>query len=82
MCPSLHTPDTLEIFVELTKLFKAVVGVTCIIRAVGPGTGELLPLPTPDFDRLLNPISTRGAYYAHHITTNLDLRKMLRFFFN
>ena len=31
---SLHTPDTLEIFVELTKLFKAVVGVTCILNSV------------------------------------------------
>ena len=26
---------------------------------------------SPDFDRLVNPISTRGTDYAHHITKNL-----------
>ena len=33
---SLHTPDTLEIFVELAKFYKAVVGVTCIQNSVSP----------------------------------------------
>ena len=34
----------------------------------GEGQGGQLP-PPPDFGRSVNPISTRGADYAHHSTT-------------
>ena len=40
------------------------------VRAVGAeGLGERGGVhgPQPDFDRSSNPISTRGADYAHHI---------------
>ena len=34
-------------------------------RPVGAG----IAMAPPDFERSVNPISTRGAHYAHHITT-------------
>ena len=48
-------------------------GTVCvhIVRPVGAGSakgaeGAMVP---PDFGRSVNPISTHGADYAHHITT-------------
>ena len=38
-------------------------------RAVGAGGGGAGAMVPPDFDRSVNPISTRGLDYAHHITT-------------
>ena len=43
----------------------------CVLhRAVGVGGAGLeCPPPFQDFSRSVNPISTKGADYAHHITT-------------